>query len=110
MFPFSRWLSVLCAFGMTAAAAVYAQERDVHPPGPGHDPRLEAAMDDCWVEYGGEADDPVPPSMMAQCLADKGFSPPRHGPPPPPPPPDGDDDGDDDDLPLPRFDGPFAGP
>jgi hypothetical protein len=96
MLVFPRWTTTLLAFAMTAAAAAYAQDRDAprHPP---HDPKVEAALDDCWVEYGGEADDPVPPEMMADCMASKGFSMPEHGPPPPPGAPHGQPPGDDDD-------------
>ncbi|QWT19005.1 hypothetical protein KPL74_14780 [Bacillus sp. NP157] len=96
----SRWFTAWLAFGLALAAAVQAQDRDPPRPPP-HDPRVEAALDDCWVEYGREQDDPVPPEMMAQCMADKGFTPPprpRHGPPPPPPPGDEDDDDDFDNI------------
>jgi hypothetical protein len=96
MFVFPRWSTTFFAFAMTAAAAAYAQERDGarHPP---RDPRFEAALDDCWVDYDGEADDPVPQDMMDECMASKGFPrpphPPRHGPPPSHGmAPDGDDD------------------
>lgn len=107
MAVFPRWSTALFAFAMTAAAAAYAQDRDPPRPPP-HDPAFEAAMDDCWVEYGGEPDDPVPADTMAECMASRGFPPPRHLRPPPPPPhgaPRGDDEDDDD-----PFANPFAGP
>ncbi|MGA7439721.1 MAG: hypothetical protein WBW32_16490 [Luteibacter sp.] len=94
---------------MTAAAAAYAQDRDPPRPPP-HDPAFEAAMDDCWVDYGGEPDDPIPADTMAECMASKGFPPPRHlRPPPPPPPPHGAPRGDDEDDDDPIAN-PFAGP
>ncbi|MGN6482456.1 hypothetical protein [Luteibacter sp.] len=106
MFVFPRWSTTLFAFAMTAAAAAYAQDRDPPRPPP-HGPAFEAAMDDCWVDYGGEPDDPVPPDMMAECMASKGFPPPPHRRPPPHGAPFGDDD---DDLFGDPLSGPFAGP
>lgn len=109
MVVFPRWSTALFAFAMTAAAAAYAQDRDPPRPPP-HDPAFEAAMDDCWVDYGGEPDDPIPADTMAECMASKGFPPPRHlRPPPPPPPPHGAPRGDDEDDDDPIAN-PFAGP
>ncbi|KJV37331.1 hypothetical protein [Luteibacter yeojuensis] len=84
MLVFPRWSTTLFAFAMTAAAAAYAQDRDAprHPP---RDPAFEAALDACWVDYDGEADDPVPQDMMDECMASKGFPPHAMA-------PDGDDD------------------
>lgn len=97
MKPFTALPSLLFSFGIALAAAAVAQDR---PPGPpdGHhphpDPKVEAALDDCWNELGGEEDDPVPPDLMAQCMDEKGFKRPvgpppgpEGAPPPPPPPP-----------------------
>jgi hypothetical protein len=86
MKPFPTLPSLLFALGAALAAVASAQE---HPHArPPQDPQLEAALDDCWIDIDGKADDPddgVDADLMDLCMADKGFDPP----PPPPPPPDG---------------------
>lgn len=88
---FPRWPSALCALSLSLAAAVYAQERDDHRAPPPPPPEVEAALDDCWLDLGG-IDGAVPPALMHQCMAQKGFAPPVPPPDEPSPPMDDDDD------------------
>lgn len=86
MKPFSTLPSLLFALGVALAAVAWAQE----PPHarPAKDPQMEAALDDCWIDIDGNADEPddgVDADLMDLCMADKGFDPP----PGPPPGPDG---------------------
>lgn len=94
MKPFPTLPALLFVLGVALAATVAAQDQpaaphDVRPPP--QDPKIEAALDACWDELDGEADDPVPPELMDQCMQAKGFTRPM-GPPPgshedaPPPP------------------------
>lgn len=77
---------LLFALGTALAAVAAAQESPRTPPRP--DPQLEAALDDCWIDIDGKADDPddgVDADLMDLCMDDKGFD----VPPAPPPSPDG---------------------
>ncbi|KLD78184.1 hypothetical protein Y886_11560 [Xanthomonas hyacinthi DSM 19077] len=86
MKPFPTLPSLLFAFGALLVAVASAQEpARAHPP---QDPQLEAALDDCWIDIDGKADDPddgVDADLMDLCMADKGFD----APPEPAPRPDG---------------------
>jgi len=82
MKPFSTLPPLLFALGAALAAVTWAQEPPRAPPS--QDPQVEAALDDCWIDIGGRADDPddgVDADLMDLCMADKGFDPPP-GPPP----------------------------
>jgi hypothetical protein len=86
MKPFPTLPSLLFAFG-TALAAVAAAQEPPRAPLP-QDPQLAAALDDCWIDIDGKADDPddgVDADLMDLCMDDKGFD----APPGPPPGPDG---------------------
>lgn len=81
MKPFSTLSSLLFALGAALAAIAAAQEP---PARPLPDPQVEAALDDCWIDIDGKADDPddgVDADLMDLCMADKGFDAPA-GPPP----------------------------
>jgi hypothetical protein len=86
MKPFPTLPSLLFAFGAALAVVASAQEPPhVRPP---QDPQVEAALDDCWIDIDGKADDPddgVDADLMDLCMADKGFDP-SPGPPPEAPP------------------------
>lgn len=86
MKPFPTLPSLLFAFG-TALAAIAAPQEPPSAPLP-HDPQLAAALDDCWIDIDGKADDPddgVDADLMDLCMDDKGFD----APPGPPPGSDG---------------------
>jgi hypothetical protein len=81
---FSTLPSLLFALGAALAAVAWAQEPPHAPPS--QDSQVEAALDDCWIDIDGKADDPddgVDADLMDLCMADKGFDPPP-GPPPGP--------------------------
>ncbi|PTR35000.1 hypothetical protein C8J98_101261 [Luteibacter sp. OK325] len=90
MKPFSTLPPLLFALGVALAAVAWAQEPPHAPRS--RDPQVEAALDDCWIDIDGKADDPddgVDADLMELCMADKGFDSPP-GPPPGPgdgPPP-----------------------
>lgn len=85
MKPFSALPSLLFTLGAALAVIAAAQEP---PARPRQDPQVEAALDDCWIDIDGKADDPddgVDADLMDLCMADKGFD----APPGPPPDPNG---------------------
>lgn len=87
MKPFSTLPPLLLALGLALAAVAWAQ--DVPRSSPSRDTQLDAALDDCWIDIDGKADDPddgVDADLMDLCMADKGFD-------PPPAPPSGPDGG-----------------
>jgi hypothetical protein len=87
MKPFPTLPSLLFALGAALAAVAAAQEPS-HARTP-EDPQVQAALDDCWIDIDGKADDPddgVDADLMDLCMADKGFDAPPAPPPPGQPP------------------------
>jgi len=93
MKPFPLIPAVLFVFGVGMAFAAGAQGQEPAPASssarPPHDPKVEAALNACWSDLGGDSAPPLAPELVEQCMLDKGFAPPPGPPPGPgaPPPP-----------------------